>query len=165
MKIDEIIESWKQDSVIDDVDLDREALKIPNLHAKYLRLLFEQRVKLRSLQGKRKELKRVLGEYYRGDLNNPEDLTEINREPWGKTVLKNELNDSHTLAHYVSSGLIYNEDIVLVSIHLHTSLLGKYIDTFFTQIKYYCVNSFTNRDYFNVFSEKSNHNYLFYWKN
>tara|TARA_B100000131_G_scaffold256022_1_gene250680 strand:- start:667 stop:1110 length:444 start_codon:yes stop_codon:yes gene_type:complete len=93
MKIDEIIESWKQDSVIDDVDLDREALKIPNLHAKYLRLLFEQRVKLRSLQGKRKELKRVLGEYYRGDLNNPEDLTEINREPWGKTVLKNELND------------------------------------------------------------------------
>lgn len=93
MKIDEIIESWKQDSIIDDVDLDREALKIPNLHAKYLRLLFEQRVKLRSLQGKRKELKRVLGEYYRGDLNNPEDLTEINREPWGKTVLKNELND------------------------------------------------------------------------
>ena len=93
MKIDEIIESWKQDSVIDDVDLDREALKIPNLHAKYLRLLFEQRVKLRSLQGKRKELKRVLGEYYRGDLNNPEDLTEINREPWGKTVLKNELKD------------------------------------------------------------------------
>ena len=93
MKIDEIIESWKQDSVIDDVDLDREALKIPNLHAKYLRLLFEQRVKLRSLQGKRKELKRVLGEYYRGDLNNPEDLTEINREPWGKTVLKNALND------------------------------------------------------------------------
>ena len=93
MKVDEIIESWKQDSVIDDVDLDREALKIPNLHAKYLKLLFEERVKLRSLNGKRKELKRVLGEYYRGDLNNPEDLTEINREPWGKTVLKNELND------------------------------------------------------------------------
>ena len=93
MKVDEIIESWKQDSVIDDVDLDREALKIPNLHAKYLKLLFEERVKLRSLNGKRKELKRTLGEYYRGDLNNPEDLEEIKREPWGKTVLKNELND------------------------------------------------------------------------
>lgn len=99
------------------------------------------------------------------DYSNPSISLLNNHRMLLFTQFKNELNDSHTLAHYVSSGLIYNEDIVLVSIHLHTSLLGKYIDTFFTQIKYYCVNSFANRDYFNMFSEKSNHNYLFYWKN
>lgn len=99
------------------------------------------------------------------DYSNPSISLLNNHRMLLFTQFKNELNDSHTLAHYVSSGLIYNEDIILVSIHLHTSLLGKYIDTFFTQIKYYCVNSFTNHDYFNVFVEKSNHNYLFYWKN
>jgi hypothetical protein len=93
MKIEQIIESWREDSKLDDVELDSEALRIPSLHAKYLKLLFEERVRLRSLKGKHKQLKRVLSEYYRGDLNNPEDLKEINREPWGKHVLKNEVDN------------------------------------------------------------------------
>ena len=41
MKIDQIIENWREDSKLDDVELDTEALKIPSLHAKYLKLLFE----------------------------------------------------------------------------------------------------------------------------
>ena len=30
-------------------------------------------------------------DYYRGDLNNPEDLASIDREPWPKAVLKQEV--------------------------------------------------------------------------
>ena len=30
-------------------------------------------------------------DYYKGDLNNPEDLQEIDREPWPKKVLKQDL--------------------------------------------------------------------------
>ena len=80
------------------------------------------------------------------------------------TLFKNELEDSYTLSHYVSNGLIYNEDILYVSIHLHTSAIGKYIDTISTYINCFCVNLFSNPDYFNLFTEKPNHNYLFYWK-
>ena len=93
MNIEKIIEEWRKDSVLDDVDLDNEALRIPNLHAKYLKILFEERVKLRSLRGKQKQLKRTLQDYYKGDLNNPEDLAEIKREPWAKHVLKGDIND------------------------------------------------------------------------
>ena len=81
MNIEKIIEEWRKDSVLDDVDLDNEALRIPNLHAKYLKILFEERVKLRSLRGKQKQLKRTLHDYYKGDLNNPDDLAEIKRDP------------------------------------------------------------------------------------
>ena len=65
MNIEKIIEEWRKDIVLDDVDLDNEALRIPNLHAKYLKILFEERVKLRSLRGKQKQLKRTLQDYYK----------------------------------------------------------------------------------------------------
>ena len=38
-----------------------------------------------------------MSDYYRGDLNNPEDLKRINRQPWAKTVLRGDI------AEYVSS--------------------------------------------------------------
>ena len=35
MNIEDIMDMWTQDAKIDDVDLDRESLGVPNLHAKY----------------------------------------------------------------------------------------------------------------------------------
>ena len=46
---------------------------------------------LRSLKLKLKELTRLLGEFYRGDLYTPVVLADIGREPWPKTVLKQDL--------------------------------------------------------------------------
>ena len=40
-------------------------------------------------------MSRVLGEYYRGELNNPEDLEELKREPWPKTTI-NSLIQQYT---------------------------------------------------------------------
>jgi hypothetical protein len=97
MKVDEITTMWLQDARIDDVDLDTESLKIPSLHAKYLKILYEEKLKLKSYIIKRKTFSRVLSEYYRGDLNNKEDLAEIDREPWSRTVLKQDI------ASYVDS--------------------------------------------------------------
>ena len=74
MIIDEITEMWIADSKIDDVELDTESLKIPSLHAKYLKILYQQKLKLKSLIIKKKTLNRVLSEYYKGHLNHPEDL-------------------------------------------------------------------------------------------
>jgi len=61
------------------------------LHSKYLKLLYTSKPKLRGLKLKQKELNRTLSEYYRGDLNNTEDLDLIQREPWVKTVLKQDI--------------------------------------------------------------------------
>ncbi len=91
MTIEDIINSWREDCKLDDTELDSEALRIPNLHAKYLRMLAENRVKLKALKVKQKQLHQTLYDYYKGDLNNPQDLEELKREPWPKTVLKQDM--------------------------------------------------------------------------
>ena len=88
MKIEQVIEMWQQDAKIDDVDLDTEALNVPVLHGKYLKLYYEQKLRLKKYKIQYKTLNKRLSEYYRGELNNPEDLKAIGREPWEKRVLK-----------------------------------------------------------------------------
>ena len=94
MKIENIMEEWTKDTIMDNTSLDKESLKIPNLHSKWLIILSKERQKLKSIYIKRQSLNKVLGEYYRGELNNPEDLEELKREPYPKTVI-NSLLQQH----------------------------------------------------------------------
>jgi len=113
--IEDIISSWREDCKLDDTELDTEALKIPNLHAKYLKLLAENRMKLRALRIKQKQLSQTLYDYYKGDLNNPEDLAAIKREPWPKTVLKQDMPmyvDSDEDMVKMNSKIAMQEEIV-----------------------------------------------------
>ncbi len=88
------MEEWTKDTIMDNTSLDKESLKIPNLHSKWLIVLSKVRQKLKSIYIKRQSLNKVLGEYYRGELNNPEDLEELKREPYPKTVI-NSLLQQH----------------------------------------------------------------------
>jgi hypothetical protein len=54
---------------------------------------------------KQKHLHQRLMDYYRGDLNNPEDLAEIGREPYPHKRLKQEVS------YYVES----DEDMVQIN--------------------------------------------------
>jgi hypothetical protein len=92
VNIENIMDLWSEDVKMDNVDLDTESLKIPNLHAKWLNILTKERQKLRRLTIKKQQLSKTLAEYYRGELNNPEELAEIKREPYLKTVLKSEIH-------------------------------------------------------------------------
>ena len=91
MKIEEVINSYQKDCNIDETELSRESLNTPILHGKYLKIYSEERLKLRSFKIKRDELTSKLMDYYKGDLNNLEDLEVIGREPWPKKVLKQDL--------------------------------------------------------------------------
>ena len=115
MLVDEIAEMWIKDAVIDDVELDTESLKVPTLHAKYLKILYQEKLKLKSFTLKRKTVSRVLGEYYRGDLNSPEDLRELQRDPWSRTVLKQDLSnyvDSDKDMIKLLTKISYQEEVV-----------------------------------------------------
>lgn len=90
MKIENIISEWKNDAKIDEINLDTSSIDIPVLHAKWLELRTKAKSKLISLQFKRKKLVRTLHEYYRGNLNNPDDLKEIGREPLLNKPLNSE---------------------------------------------------------------------------
>ena len=91
MKINELIDEWKKDTRIDDLNLDSESLKVPSLHSKYMGHLSESRMELRQLRIQRRLLVKDLFEYYHGDLNNPEDLERISREPYVKKLMKNDV--------------------------------------------------------------------------
>lgn len=115
MTAEEILSMWTDDAKIDDVELDKESLNTPNLHGKYLKLLFNQKLKLRALRLKQKQLSTTLQEYYRGELNNPEDLQAIGREPWPKTVLRTDLSsyvDSDKDMISLVTKIAYCEEVV-----------------------------------------------------
>lgn len=52
MKIDTILDEWREDSVIDSNDLDNESLKIPNIHSKYLEYFIKENRTLKEMKTK-----------------------------------------------------------------------------------------------------------------
>lgn len=128
MKIDDVVAMWQKDCKIDETELSLESLKIPSLHAKYLKIYSTQKLKLRALNLKRKELKVRLSDYYKGDLNNPEDLEEIGREPWPKKVLKQDLfdyveGDVDMIA--LNTKIVYQEEFVDVLTEIVKNINGR----------------------------------------
>ena len=128
MKIDDVVGMWQKDCKIDETELSLESLNVPALHAKYLKIYSTQRLKLRSLNLKKKELKVKLGDYYKGDLNNPEDLKEIGREPWHKKVLKQDLydyveGDVDMIA--LNTKIVYQEEFVDVLTEIVKNINGR----------------------------------------
>jgi hypothetical protein len=64
MNIEDILSSWNIDSKIDITELGSESIKIPKLHHKYYSIYIDERLKLRSLETKFKQLKLEKYEFY-----------------------------------------------------------------------------------------------------
>lgn len=93
MTLDELIEQWEQDSAIDDNRLDNESIRTPNIHAKYLRILLNYRMKLAALKTEYNTLRQKKFRYYRGEMGKSE-LEENGWEQWqGLKPLKAEMNE------------------------------------------------------------------------
>ena len=105
------MESWSIDCKYDETELARESLNTPVLHNKYLKILIGERVILFRLKSKVKHTKRMLMEYYSGDLNDPETLSDINREPWLKKVLKSDLDT------YIDSDSSMIQELLQLALH------------------------------------------------
>ena len=57
MKLEDIFAEWDQDSTFDRTQLDVVALRIPQMHAKYAKILSNERLLLRKYESEFKELK------------------------------------------------------------------------------------------------------------
>jgi hypothetical protein len=64
MKIEDILDQWKEDSEIDRTELGDEALKIPKLHHKYFQIYVQEKLALRSLDADMKKLKLDKHEFF-----------------------------------------------------------------------------------------------------
>lgn len=88
--MEEILKHTETDLSFDSTELDNEALRIPQLHNKYLNFLHQEKMLLRGYEYEYRILKRLKWEYYTGKISE-EDLKKHGWEPFQLKVLKPDI--------------------------------------------------------------------------
>jgi hypothetical protein len=91
MDIETIKKMVEQDMKIDDLNLDLESLRSPQLHGKYLNLLHDESLSLHKANIEQKELRRLKWEYYLGKIDQ-ETLDEKGWQPFGLKILRTDID-------------------------------------------------------------------------
>ncbi len=81
MNLQQLQDEWSKDSIVDDDHLDKEAVRIPNLHQKYLKFLMEFKMKLTKQRAEFHALRRLKIRYNNGELGRDE-LVELGWEQY-----------------------------------------------------------------------------------
>ena len=93
MNIEQLQEMWENDANIDSIHLDDEALKTAKLHAKYIKVLVQIKLKHTKLQSDYNLVRKNKFRYFRGEMSRDE-LKETGWEQWqGVKPLKNEMDE------------------------------------------------------------------------
>lgn len=126
MNLEDIQDSWEQDCLIDDDHLDKESVRTPNLHAKYLNYLIGFKLKHAKAKKDYNTLRQLKFRYYRGELTK-EELQKYEWEQWqGIKPLKNEMEEILEGDNDLAESLLkmeYYESII------------SYLESIMTQIK------------------------------
>ena len=101
MNLEDILNDWKKDCVIDESHLDKSSISIAKLHAKYLQLLSISKLQLKKTELKQKILLKDKWLYY----NDKMTQDQIEEKGWeydpfnGMKVMKGDMN------HYYDSDI------------------------------------------------------------
>lgn len=91
--LDKLQTMWQQDCNIDDINLDKESLNTPNLHAKYVVILSTAKLNLQKERSDYYKLRRYKWRYFRGEMSQRE-LDDLGWEQYlGSKPLKNEMDE------------------------------------------------------------------------
>ena len=92
--LDQLVEQWEQDAIIDKSNISGEILRTPNLFAKYLRILASWKQKRTALKLKYTELVEFKTRYYSGECSLEELQARGNVPQWqGVKLLKSQLQN------------------------------------------------------------------------
>jgi hypothetical protein len=93
MTLDELQTMWDSDCEIDDNYLGENSTATPKLHAKYVKLLVNVKLKHTKLSSDYNILRKNKFRYYRGELSR-EELVDLGWNQWqGVKPLKNEMDE------------------------------------------------------------------------
>lgn len=81
MKLDDVLDMWEQDSAIDDNHLGESSTTTAKLHAKYLRILVEAKMRRTKAEIEYNNLRKLKFRYYRGELTRTE-LADLGWDQW-----------------------------------------------------------------------------------
>lgn len=90
MKLEEIHSSWAEDNKLTVIGLESAISDVPKMHAKYLRMMSEEKMTLRRMEEERKQLYKLKHDYYSGVLPE-EDLRSNGWEPNRLKILKSDM--------------------------------------------------------------------------
>ena len=111
-----ILDMWKKDSVIDEMNLDESSRESAKLHGKYMELLSVNRMKLKKTELEFKVLLRDKWKHYNGKLSQEEmDDRNWSYDPLdGLTVLKGDMDkfyDADPVIQEHQSKIIYLQEV------------------------------------------------------
>lgn len=115
--LESIIEMWKKDSVIDEMDLGNASRESAKLHSKYLELYTVNKLRLKKLELDFKVLLRDKYMHYNGKLSQE----ELNTKGWdydplnGLTVLKGDMDkwyDADSVIQEHQQKIAYSQEII-----------------------------------------------------
>jgi hypothetical protein len=92
MKFEEIQKLWSSDCAIDETELSQEAVKIPQLHNKYLILYSNEKLKFKDMSFIFTSLRRRKRDYYSGRMTE-EELEAVDWEPFQLKLLKVDIQE------------------------------------------------------------------------
>lgn len=93
MTLDEIFESWAQDSHVNRAELGNESIEIPKLHHKYFRMMSNERLLLKKLETEHEILKANKQAWMEGTLTQ-EELKNLGWEVNLKRMIKAEIEQA-----------------------------------------------------------------------
>ncbi len=95
MNIEQVLEMWKEDSIIDDLKLDDTTIKMARIHSKYLELITIAKIRRKKKDLDYKTLLKNKWLYYNGKLSKEEiDIYQWEYDPFGglNKPLKGDMN-------------------------------------------------------------------------
>jgi predicted PolB exonuclease-like 3'-5' exonuclease len=113
--LEALLQTWETDCVLDQSEPGKELIKIPKLHAKYLRALIKSKLQLKNLKDIYAESRKVKWNYYKGNYNtNKEMLEKLGLEPF-KLILNSDIimyldTDKELVEH--SKKITYYEEMI-----------------------------------------------------
>ena len=115
--LEDILEMWKKDSVIDEMNLDETSRQSAKLHGKYLELLSVHRIRLKKAELDFKVLLKDKWLHYNGKMSREEmDSRGWDYDPLGGlTVLKGDMDyyyDSDPIIQKAQNKIKYLEEVV-----------------------------------------------------
>lgn len=109
--IDDVLELWKKDSVIDRTEPGKELINIPLLHSKYLTILSKHRMLSKEAEFKYNKMKKLKWEYYTGKLDD-DALKKHGWEPF-PYILKSDINtyleSDEDLNKFIATKMMHDE--------------------------------------------------------
>lgn len=120
--LDEIIEEWNKDAIIDGLNLAEESINTSKLHAKYLAKRTKYNLKSKALSFEYKDRKIWKQQYFRGEFNNPTDLKTYNipafKGPFTKIDVDQFVELDKELNEILMKKAIYDEAVEFINMVL-----------------------------------------------